>query len=445
MYTLNAFVSIPELANNVPGKVAKAGELSPKARTYSREKRNFIDKNNYPGIELVTFAILDETSTTVQSPDDKVINKALAVSYFLYTQYSKSAIPLKKSVKTLENGVATEFSDIRNVQINSIIDTETTGKRLVDRITFDYLVNTTEEWKITLYFSDEEFRKHYPLYEIVVIPPVGDIHRLLQSPADTLDAVNSVTIEYFINRTNAITSIDPDTALQTYTTRWHDPAGSDTTMDIRWTLVIYGGAGNDLDAIKDAIREYIATNSTSQEWPTVFPDLYSENEFLVMPLWGMLSTDTNGFDDGLYSSIATLKELDYQSNRLLPNSYKAGKNANEFKEENLGIWASSYRAMQIMTIGNPNNKKSISDMRREFPDYMAVSTDKPDFSRMSLKTQDFVLKLLEALEVARSYTLNVSLPVHYTKAVKGNREYIGFEYEGYTYYVLTRMGYLKDL
>ena len=56
-----------------------------------------------------------------------------------------------------------------------------------------------------------------------------------------------------------------------------------------------------------------------------------------------------------------------------------------------------------------------------------------------------MLLLLDTLEMARNYTLNTVLPSGYTKANKSNREYIGFDYEGFTYYVLTRLGYLKNM
>lgn len=443
MYTLNAFVEIPALANNQIDRIAEFGELSVKARTYTKDVRNFVDKSAYPNIELTTFAIMDEAAVAVPNPPDALTNIALSVSNFLYTQYSNNAIPLPTSKETLESAVDSQIPDIRNVKIGDILESNVPGKRLVDYVRYDVTIDN-ELWRVTLWFSDAKFRLQYPLYEIVVIPPLGDIDRLIDTPATVIEALDAVKIDYTINRIAGITNEHSATTVYTHTVQWHDPAGTSARVDTKWTMVIYGSAGNDLDLIKDAIRRYIGDHSLSDKWPTILPDLYSENEFLLMPFWGLLSTPTDGYDDGLYSSIVNLSELDTQADRLIPASFINVVNREELKKQYLGVMSTTYRGMNIMTIGNPNNVGGNVIFKDMYPDYMAVSSDKPDFARMSSKTQEFVMKLLETLNIARNYTLTSQLPSGYAKATKSNREYVGFDYEGFTYYILTRIGYLKD-
>ena len=443
MNTLNAFVEIPALANNALEKIAIFGELSSKARTYTKDIRNYVDKTAYPSIELTTFAILDETSKPIPNPSSDVTNTALSISNFLYTQYSNNAIPLNSSKATLISAVSAEFTKTRNVRIGDIIESGTPGKRLIDYIRYDVTIDN-ELWRVTLWFSDSKFRLQYPLYDIVVIPPLGDISRLIDTPATVIEALDSITIDYTINRIAAITNEHSATTVYTHTLRWHDPAGTQARVDTKWTVVIYGSAGNDLDLIKDAIRRYISDNSSSTKWPIIFPDLYSENEFLMMPLWGMLATPTNGYDDGLYSSLINVNDIDTQAARLIPASYVGVVDLATLKNKYLGVMATTYRGIMVMNMGNPNNVGAKVIFKDMFPDYMAVSSDRSDFARMSSLTQEFVLNFLKTLEIARNYTLNSTLPAGYSKATKANREYIGFDYEGFTYYVLTRIGYLKD-
>lgn len=443
MNTLNAFVEIPALANNAIEKIGIFGELSVKARTYTKDIRNYVDKSAYPSIELTTFAILDEKSVPIPTPPEDLTNTALSVSNFLYTQYSNNAIPLPPSKPTLVNAVAAEFSNLRNVRIGDILNSESPGKRLIDYIRYDITIDS-KLWRVTLWFSDAKFRLQYPLYDIVVIPPLGDIARLIDTPAMVIEALSSITVDYTINRIAAITNEHSATTVYTHTLRWHDPLGGSARADTKWTVVIYGSAGNDLDLIKDAIRRYLSDNSTSDKWPVIFPDLYSENEFLLMPLWGMLATPTEGYDDGLYSSLINAHDIDLQAARLIPASFMGVVNLDTLKQKYLGVMATTYRGIMVMNMGNPNNVGSKIVFKDMYPDYMAVSTDRSDFARMSSITQEFVLKFLETLEIARNYTLNSTLPSGYTKATKANREYIGFDYEGFTYYVLTRIGYLKD-
>lgn len=444
MYIFNAFVTIPELANNAINTVARFGELSTVSATYSTDIRNFSDKLAFPGVELTSFAVLNSAMATIDLPDNTVPNRALSVAYFLYTQYINNAIPLPSSKSTLVSGIGSEFKDIRNISIGSIIDGEVTGKRLIDYIKFDIVVNTTQEWRVTLWFSDKSFKVQYPLYNIVVIPPVNDIDRLNSSPANAIEAIQSVGADYVVGRISAITKVNPDTTVQTLRLRWHDPAGTTASYDTIWTLVIYGAAGNDLDAIKDAIREYIASNSTSTKWPVIFPDLYSENEFLILPLWDKIATPTDGYDDGLYSSSTTISDINNQIDRVLPNSYKSTPQLQTFLERNLAVWGTSYRAINLLTVGNPNNKGKVTMLTQLYPDYMAVNTNNPDFSRMTTKTQQFILKLYAALELARNWTPDVLLNGNYAKVTKANREYVSFDYEGFSYCVITRMAYNKE-
>lgn len=443
MYTFSAFVEIPALADNAIERIAKFGELSVKARTFTKDVRNFVDKTAYPNIEITSFAILDDASRPIVSPPLELSNVALNLSNFLYTQYSNNAIPLPSSKATLVAAIGNTISGITSIKVGDILESGTPGKRLIDYVRYDVVI-ANKLWRVTLWFSDAKFRLQYPLYDIVVIPPLGDISRLIDTPATVMEALDSITVDYTINRIAAITNEHSATTVYTHTVKWHDLAGSNTRIDTKWTVVIYGSAGNDLDLIKDAIRKYLGDNSTSDKWPSIFPDLYSENEFLLMPFWGLLATPTDGYDDGLYSSIVNLSDVDFQANRLIPASFMSVINREELKKQYIGLLASNYRGIQIMTIGNPNNVGGQIIFKTMYPDYMSVSSDKPDFARMSTKTQEFVLKMLETLEIARNYTLNSTLPFGYSKATKSNREYVGFDYEGFTYYVLSRMGYLKD-
>lgn len=447
MYILNAFVSIPELANNRVNQIAKFGELSVPAKTYTKEIRNYSNKASFPGIELVTLSQLDGNANVVTNPDARIATQALSVAYYLYSQYLTNKIPLPTAKQTLINAVGKEFPSIRNILIGEILDGETTGKRLVDHVRYDYVVNN-QEWRCTLWFSDQAFRSQYPLYEIAVIPPVGDVMRLNSTPANVIEAVNSVNVEYVVDRIADITRDYKATTYSVYTTRWKNPETDDndtTSIQVKWTVVIYGRSGVDQDTIKDAIREYLAVHGSGVDWTKIFPDLYSENEFLLIPYWDQLSTATDGYDDGLYSSITSLNVVNAVNKRVIPNSYGQFEQRTRHLNANFQIFGTSYRGMNIGVIGNPNNKDKDYKFNVKFPDYMSVPTDRSDFSRMTDRTQRFILRLLETLEICRNYNSTTELPLEYTRAIKASREYVGFTFDGFTYYVLTRMGYNKNL
>lgn len=443
MFTLNAFVSIPELANNTVNAIATFGELSVPAKTYTKDIRNYTHVDN-PGIELVTVTQTDDNANVVQNPDARVSKQALDVASYFLEQYKANRIPLPTAKQTLIKAVSGQFINIRNILIGNILNGDSTGKRLIDYIRYDFVVEN-KIWRCTLWFSDKAFRTQYPLYEIVVVPPIADIMRLNDTPATVLEAISGVTLEFTINRVNEITKDYKSTALHVYNTVWHDPAGSKQTMDVKWTLVIYGQGGIDQDSIKDAIREYLAAHGAGVDWPKIFPDLFSENEFLIMPYWGEISTLPEDIDDGLYSSITGLKVVANQNSRLLPMSYKTGASKQTHIDTNFELVATTYRGINLGVVSNPNNKENILKFSQLFPDYMSVPTDKNDFARMRDKTQKFIIKLLEVLEIARDWNAAIVLPADFSRTIKANREYIGFEYEGFNYYVLTRIGYNKEI
>lgn len=443
MLVFNAFVNIPEIANNTVGQIAKFGELSVPAQTYTKEIRNYADVKAYPGIELVTLSILDNNERTLPVVNEKVPNKALSIANFLYTQYTNKRIPLATALPNLIKAVNNEFSDIRRVEIGEIINGEKTGERWIDFIRYDFVVDN-EEWRTTLWFSDEKFRQQYPLFNIVVIPPVGDILRLNDKPATVAEALTSVGVEYTVNRIADITRNYKATTYSVYTTKWHDPNGTKATLDTKWTVVIYGQQGIDQDMIKDAIREYLSNHGTGVEWATIFPDLYSENEFILIPYWGQLATPTEGYDDGLYSSITGLNTIRDKNASIVPKSYGTGVIRDKHLNDNFELLGTTYRGINIGIIGNPNNRGNVHRFSQQFPDYMSIATDRSDFTRMTDKTQRFVLKLLDVLELCRDFKTGTVLPTDYSRAIKANREYIGFGFEGYDYYVLTRIGYNKE-
>lgn len=443
MLIFNAFVSIPELANNLVGQIAKFGELSVPAKTYTKEIRNYADSKTFPGIELVTLSVLDNNERTLQLVNDKIPSKALAVANFLYTQYTNKRIPLPNALPNLVKMIGTEFDDIRRIEIGEIINGEKTGERWIDFIRYDFVADN-EEWRTTLWFSDEKFRQQYPLFNIVVIPPLGDVLRLNDKPATVVEALSSVGVEYTVNRIADITRQYKATTYSVHNAVWHDPNGSKTTLDTKWTVVIYGQQGIDQDMIKDAIREYLGAHGQGVDWPTIFPDLYSENEFIIIPYWGQLATPTEGYDDGLYSSITGLKTIKDKNAIIIPKSYGNGPVRDKHLNDNFELIGTTYRGMNIGIIGNPNNRANILRFSQIFPDYMSIPTDKSDFTRMTDKTQRFVLQMLETLEICRDYKSGTILPASYSRAIKGNREYVGFEFEGYDYYILTRIGYHKE-
>ena len=451
MYILNAFASIPDLNNNTKGVTATFGEISTRSLTFSKDVRTYSNNAAYPNVEIITFSSYANDGSPTD-PNTNVTTTALAVATWLYEQHNNAQLPVNSAKASLEAAINDAFAAItingkavivRNTRVGVMISSAESGKRLCDYVQFDVTIANVET-RVKLWFSDAKFQTQYQQFEIVVIPPVPVIDTLNGTTANVANDLSAMSKSNVINQVSAITSKYKQTDVQPYQLKWHNPTSPTSTLMTEWTVVIYGQAGSDTDAIKDAIRLYIAQHSNLTNWNVIFPDLYSESEFVIVPFWDQLSTPTGGLDDGLYSTAILMSEIQRLVDKYTPAAYGSSTNLPAFKIANVSVCASSYREMMFFALGSPNNKDNQWQLKQRFPDYMAVNTDNPDFARLTQTTQRFVIKLNEAMNKARLFTPNDPIPVGYTRAVKGNREYLGFDYDGFTYHILTRFGFNHD-
>lgn len=443
MKIIQGFVVIPTLADNAVGQIAPFGEFSEHAQTYTKDLRHLSNPDVYPHVEIATVKAINEQSQNITIPS-KVSGYMLQVANWIYKQFVNASIPLANAKSVLESAVSTEFTFATTVRIGEIMSTNQPSKRLIDYIRFDCVENG-ETYRTTMWFNDQRFRIQYSYYDIIVIPPVDDIDRLTQDLPSTAVAIQSTTIDSVVAKIGYHTRANKPTNIVPFSLTYHDPTGTNSSLiQTTWTLMLYGAMAEDTESMKSAIRDYLSDTSNYDKWHVIFPDLYSTNEFIVIPFWDARATIEDSFDVGLYRTLVSNNELKDIQNRLVPNSYKVGKNSEIYLAENTLIGSVFYRTMMFMSLGSPSNSNTINKLTDLYPDYMALGTDSPDFSRMSIDTQDFVLKLNECFNKARLYTPDEKFPEGFTRATKGSRVYIGFDALGYTFYVLTRQGYLKD-
>lgn len=452
MNIIQGFIKKPNITNNEPGIVAPFGELSPISLTFSRDVRMFTIPEEFPEIELVTFRAVDVASNPIEIVS-MLSRTCIAMGDWVYKQSSEKLVPVNSQATSFKQSITSEFSavinsyglptPVLNVEIGTIIDTPVAGERLPDFISFK-IVDDTKEYSVKIWFNDEMFQLQYLYYEMIVLSPVGAIDQLHGTTAEVSTLLAGISKTQIINQMNSVTQDNPATTVYPIKLRWHNPVNNTSTLETEWFAVIYGKAGIDNDAVKDAIRTHISTNSGHTNWTSIYPDLYAESEFIIIPFWDQLATPDNGYDEGLYRTAITKENLTRIETQKIPSSYNTVTDFEAYKARNLVVASSSYRSLMFYTLGNPNNSGGYFSFLHVFQDYMDISTSSPDFSRLTLKTQGFIVKLNEALHKAREYNQTKPVPTGYALSIKANREYLGFDYEGFTYYIQTRTGYLKN-
>lgn len=435
MNQLKAFMSIPALADNTPGAVGRFGELSTYASTFSREKRNWV-RGTAPDVELITLSILDEMNQ-VATPNTTYMTSLVELGQFIYNQYISGSIPTNANKNAFINAIRQEFPQFTEIVIGQLLSGNQPSRNMPDYISFK-CTDGKNQYLNKIWFSDSHLRTQYEDYTIIIIPPVQDIDDLNTGIESVGNVLAQYTAAQTIQRVQNVVGQHPQSSLMTLTLTWHDPSNINNTRKTDWSMVVYGQAGVDADAIKNAIREYIGNNSANNNWNTIYPELYSDNEFIVIPFWNNLAFPDNAMDTGIYSSTLTYGSILSTVEPRLPNSYKTLTSLSTYMHNNLAVMQSVYRSLMLAVMGNPNNAGGVTHISHKYKDYSAIATTSPDFARMTTMTQEFVLSLNKALEVARTSQPTDPIPNGYTRAVRNNRYYITFESHGHTFMVLTK-------
>ncbi|BDH16663.1 MAG: hypothetical protein [Bacteriophage sp.] len=442
MNNLKAFMSMPALANNAKDAVADFGEFSVYSQTFTRDLRNYA-VSAQPDVELCVLQCIDSDGLRA-TPSDSFIGTLLAFGEWIYQQYIAAAIPADRNKATFVSAIGEQFPAFTNITIGELlVDTVTAGRNMPDYVQFKLLDGATN-YLITIWFADAAFRKQYDVYEIDIIPPVDDISVLTSNKAVVSAAILERDQEILLSRIQALRGTDPETAILPLKQTWHDPSDPTSTLTTVWTALIYGAQGYDVDVMKAAARDYLAAHSTYTAWNTIYPDLYSETEFVVFPMWNKLALRENALEIGIYSGMVNNNDMRNLAKTFIPMGYGSTvADVSTYVDNMLNVGAVYYRALTVGILGNPNNKDQKRQITDIYPDYTALPTTNADFARMSLDTQGFVQALNTALDVARKFDPNDILETGYTRVVRKGMYFLSFTYGDYQYPILTKYTYDK--
>lgn len=438
-YVLKGFYSMPGLADNSNnGAVARFGELSTHSKTFTRDEKNFANAQ-YANVELVTFKIVDENGVQV-TPSSSFINKLLAIGNWLYQQHVGGNVPTNANKEAFEDSIKAEHSGVTNVKIGSIVNGITTSRNLIDYVTLN-LSDADKKYDIKIWCSDSKFRAQYEDYIIYPIPAVQSIDDLYGSLTAVANLLGEMTASVVLNRVNELSDGFPYTKIATLDLTWHDVNNANISTKTTWYFVVHGDLGLDLDNLKNAAREYIAQHSDKTQWDKVYPELYSENEFIIVPLWNNKALPAGAATTSLYSSMSNVGDLSTIARAQIPSGYAQITNITTFMSKWLRLLSVYYRGMHVLAVSNPSNRGALYDIRTLYPDYTDVASTDIDFSRMEPDTRDFIIMLNTALDHANTMGLNSAPPTGFNKITRGSKQYLAFNLKDYYFLVLLRESY----
>lgn len=398
---VKGFLNINTLLSNVPGVVAPIGELSPYSYTFSREK-GFYQANGNTKYDLITFLCTNSSGAPIQLPNgDRDI--IIAVSDFVFNYIAARTPPY--DLDNMRYTLYSLYPTVRDLAVGELVST------MPEWISWTH--NNGDEFMI--WFHDEAFRNQYDEYTIIPVGPVPNIDVFFQSDNNILTALSNETMDKLMIRVGTAKGEHPETILKVLRFDYYSPTDPNIVYTTDWPVLIYGAAGDHIDAIKDALVDYILTHSVhdESEWMVRFPAIFKRTEMVVNPMWERIAIPNTLTTVGIYSQV--FNPLDLIQHALMKTPFYS----NIHIQNHTRAVPLPYKSLQLAITNGPNNVPGLQDFAAVYNDYIPVPSTSLDFNRMRLKTQELARELTDMIIYAETMTRYSFLPTG-TKRVKRN-------------------------
>lgn len=411
MYSLKGFVSFAGFANNTPGQVAKIGELSSYSMTYAKDKGYYDDIAN-KDIELTTFFSKQDDAVIVVP--DGVKSQVFALVGWVYGQMIATNNTQDRTTFLMSLG--TNFAaDIEQVEAGTIV---TDGSYYIPEWISWKLIGT--ETYIRMWFTDESFRAQYDEFEIVVVPALELVDNFFLQATEVDTRLTAMTTTKMVDRLQQAKGDYPETIVKVETYNYIAPGNPDYKVPSRWGVLIYGGAGNNVDSIKDALVKYILAHSTHgrADWVDLLPDLFKRTEFIITPLWNQYGIPNRRLEAGIYSPLV----------KAVSAIGIAKQTATQYPPAHVDNYISfmghTYKSLALAIVGGPENREGKFYLTDFYSDFIMVNTSSVDFNRMDPNTQELSKMLAEMIYQAETVDKYTVLPFGMTRLIRDGLLYI---------------------
>jgi len=400
---IKAFGVIHEFANNGFSSVAARGELSEISKTYSSNVRTFDDGAAVDVGQVKVFSAKQDdgaelSDTDLQNQSTELLDALSAVATFTDGDTGLNQLESTYTAPTYDNVDAGQDALMAGDQ------------HIPSFITFEY-TSGTDDYVVTIWFSNSAFESEYDEWEIRVIPPITPIDNMY---GKTLAQMNSSVVPTFnlATQVNSVASVEngsPSTYTEVFNLLWQEEGTPNNTLPTQWVLVGYGPQASTYLNKLQALREYFEANSTyaviEAEWLEHFPDLLTSNEFVVIPLYDRPAVQANGtLPSRMNPTIdpnSILDEIDtlYSGGGLDLNAIKGRTQ----------ISTMAYKGYAFLVIGGDTNTSGDETWLSAFPDYTTVGY--ANMSELAQPTQDAINAVEELIRNAETDTGSGSTPV----------------------------------
>lgn len=445
MYVLKGFIEIQPYIDNTPTIDSNLGELTNYSKTFSKELGFYTSEDNRD-VRLVTFAskdieVVDSEEISIDKQANlETTNTILNIAQWMFQRSASGALP--KEPNKLIEAILHQFSlYIENLTIGNVL--KLSGQQadvyLPEFIRFK-LRNYNGDNDIHIWFADQSFRDQYPYYEIVVVPPFENIDDFFAATAVVKAHLDKMTPSKRQEVIHEAHDNYPSSVVKVEEFDYESPH-DDVVFKTHWGVIIYGKAGDNPDAIKQAINEFILSNTKRprEDWIGVVPDVFRRTEFITIPLWENFSIPNETLIRGLYSPTLRLNKLEEI----------AVKGTHDYPldhiRENVESTVFFYRSIPCLTCGGFENRDGIYTISELYKDYFVISNGDTEFSRMSPTTREWMNVMTRLIRFAEDATDFTGLPSGIAKVKRGGYLFLSTTFNDRQYLVMTQHSYLHIL
>lgn len=426
MYKLSSFIEMSAMENNTPSETSPIGELTTTSSTSSREVGKYAS-TSYPDVRLVSFSSVESTTGAKIPVDPLYSNLLLQLGQWLFTKSIDGALSDNKEVA--QQMTSAEFNG--RFEILAYGKMVTNGTYWLPEYIFVKELSSGADNILRVWFSDPAFRAQYELHELVPVPPIDvldDFHKARSVVKALIDGIN---IPDHLLKAQELTKVSPETILASRNYNWVDKVDQSITYPVPWTVAIYGLSGNNEDVIRQALVDYILDNSTypREEWEKIFPDLFRPTEFYICPVWDRYSLPNQQTYGGLYSPTLPLNQFLQYGQQLVQDA------TDVYLNENLIVASSVFKGLMFISAGNPRNRNDLFRFDQLWPQYISLGTTNIDFNRIPVKTQQFILFLIELLMKAETLSEYSELPAGASRVERNGKVYLSKSMDNVLYLV----------
>lgn len=427
-YSLKGFMSYGSTPDNTRYTVAPLGELSARSATYAKDRELFTALTTGTSNTSATLSVFSSKKTdgAIVHPETQYKDTILDIGAWAYTQAVDGIFTADPEV--FRQQLLAEFS--ATIYAPTVGPMVQQGTMFLPEYVIFYInpdsygvtwpagVDYLTKSRIKIWFADAAFQDQYDEFEIVNIPPTTPLDDFFKLYDVIKPQVEARTIPQLMESIRTAIGDNPETLVKSIDFLYHDPLDTTQMFNTSWSFVIYGAAGDNVDAIKEQLITWILANSTHtrEEWAVIFPDIFTSTEFIITPLWNQFAVPNRTLEEGVYSPTALIGEASE-----IAQATAVGTNYTDEHVRNvMSVVGCPYKSIAFLAVGGPENRDNIKRFNAQWPDYMAVPTSSLDFNRMSPDTQAWIMLLYQLLQTAETMTEFSDLPMGLTRLKRVN-------------------------